>query len=69
MDGSDELDLAEVNIPRKFLCIGCAGVVLAAGHICATSGRGMTEECINAIMGKGDCNGCLDQFFTDLEKE
>ncbi len=69
MDGSDESDIAEVNIPKKFQCIACSGVVLSAGHLCATSGRGMNRECVTKMMGEGDCAGCVDDFFDNLPNE
>ena len=54
-------------MPRKFQCITCSGVLLSAAHLCATSGRGMTADCINTMIGEGDCNGCVEDFFPQLK--
>lgn len=66
MDGADEPgELA--GMPRKFQCIACSGVVLTAAHLCASSGRGMSAECVNTMIGEGDCNGCVQHFFPELQ--
>ena len=65
MDGSDERDLVLVDgrSPSfQFQCVQCSGVVLAAAHLCDSSGRGMTADCVHEFIGEGECNVCVEEF-------
>ena len=65
MDGSDDADMRSKNGKSpafQLQCVECAGVVLSAAHLCHSSGRGLTDECVNTMIGEGECNVCVQEF-------
>ena len=61
MDGSDEN--GDKTSAKLFQCVQCSGVILSAKHLCSTSGRGLSEECVGEMIGEGDCNICVKDYF------
>ena len=51
------------SLPQQLVCVQCAGVVLSAGFMCTESEQGLTNECLQEIMGKGGaCNPCIKLY-------
>ena len=63
IDGSDENQGNKQSLPEQLVCVQCAGVVLSAGFLCRESSFGLTNDCIEKIMGKnGACNSCVSHY-------
>lgn len=65
MDGSDESGLMGTDGTSAAIvvqCVQCAGVILPAAHLCSMNGMGVTPECINDMIGEGECNVCTTQY-------
>jgi len=63
LDGSDENQDNKQSLPEQLVCVQCAGVVLSAGFLCRESSRGLTNQCVEEIMGKnGACNPCISDY-------
>ena len=45
-------------------CVQCAGVVLSASFLCLESQTGLTRHCVEAVMGPGECNACIQEFLS-----
>ena len=43
-------------------CVQCAGVVLSASFLCLESSSGLTRQCVESIMGAGECNACIQEL-------
>ena len=66
LDGSDEESPKglDKSLPEQLVCIQCAGVVLSAGFVCRESRLGLSDQCIQEVMGeKGACNNCISYYF------
>jgi len=66
MDGADE---ATLSVDGKVMtyqlgCVQCAGVVLSASFLCLESQTGLTRQCVEAVMGPGECNACIQEFLS-----
>jgi len=66
MDGADEATLSvDGNVmPYQLGCVQCAGVVLSASFLCLESSSGLTRQCVESIMGAGECNTCIQEFLS-----
>ena len=42
----------------------CAGVVLSASFLCLESEAGLSRACVEAVMGAGECNVCIQEFLS-----
>ena len=64
MDGADEASLSVEGhvMPYQLGCVQCAGVVLSASFLCLESSSGLTRQCVESIMGAGECNACIQEF-------
>ena len=64
MDGADEASLSVEGkvLPYQLGCVQCAGVVLSASFLCLESSHGLTRQCVEAMMGPGECNVCIQEF-------
>ena len=65
LDGSDEATTgSDKSLPEQLVCIQCAGVVLSAGFVCREARLGLSNQCIQEVMGeKGACNNCVSYYF------
>lgn len=67
LDGSDESSGQKNSLPEQLVCIQCAGVVLSAGFVCREARLGLTNQCIQDVMGaQGACNNCVAYYFDHL---
>lgn len=67
LDGSDESSGQKNSLPEQLVCIQCAGVVLSAGFVCREARLGLTNQCIQDVMGaQGACNNCVSYYFDHL---
>jgi len=66
MDGADEASLAVDGkvMPYQLGCVQCAGVVLSASFLCLESQSGLTRQCVESLMGPGECNVCIEEFLS-----
>jgi len=66
LDGADEADLTVDGkvMPFQLGCVYCAGVILPAGFLCIESSGGLTRECVEKVMGPGQCNVCIAEYLT-----
>jgi len=66
LDGADEADLTVDGkvMPFQLGCVSCAGVILPAGFLCIESSGGLTRECVEQVMGRGQCNVCIGEYLT-----
>lgn len=63
IDGTDENQGNKQSLPEQLVCVQCAGVVLSAGFLCRESSLGLTNDCIEQVMGKnGACNSCVSYY-------
>ena len=64
MDGGDEASLSVDGkvMPYQLGCVQCAGVVLSASFLCLESSQGLTRQCVEGMMGPGECNVCIQEF-------
>eukprot|EP00095_Tigriopus_kingsejongensis_P006721 snap_masked-scaffold25_size650667-processed-gene-5.22 protein:Tk06721 transcript:snap_masked-scaffold25_size650667-processed-gene-5.22-mRNA-1 annotation:"hypothetical protein AaeL_AAEL007475" len=65
LDGSDEtegVDRMARTLPQDLGCLQCSSVVLASMALCSNSGSGVTRQCVEDMMGEGDCNSCIGDF-------
>ena len=64
LDGTDEDFLSsEKGLPEQLVCVQCAGVVLSAGFLCRESSEGLTNKCVQKVMGEnGSCNNCISHY-------
>ena len=64
MDGADEASLSVEGkvLPYQLGCVQCAGVVLSASFLCLESSQGLSRQCVEGMMGPGECNVCIQEF-------
>jgi len=64
MDGADESDFSVDGkvLPYQLGCVNCAGVVLSSAFLCLESTPGLTRECVENILGPGQCNVCISEY-------
>jgi len=64
LDGADEdaFNLGEKVLPFQLGCVHCAGVILSAGFLCIESNGGLTRNCVEQVMGPGQCNVCIGEY-------
>jgi len=66
MDGADEANLTIDGkvFPFQLGCVHCAGVILSSAFLCLESPSGLSRDCIEEVLGPGQCNVCIEEYLT-----
>ena len=51
-------------LPYQLGCVQCAGVVLSASFLCLESPGGLSQHCVQGLLGPGQCNACIQEFLS-----
>merc|ERR1719192_468898 len=52
------------ELPYQLGCVQCAGVVLSASFLCLESPGGLSQHCVQGLLGPGQCNACIQEFLS-----